>query len=112
MPSKSFILDSSIFLTQGRRGAKYAESGGNSRFLWFEVEVLANGLRRKLRTAQTVEDACDRRAEESGNRMAARLGIWRLASEYQEFSDPQVGIFEIGYEEEEVSDLVARGTVA
>ena len=40
-------------------------------------------------------------SNDSGNRMAARLGIWRLASEYQEFSDPQVGIFEIGYEEEE-----------
>ncbi|MBR1900591.1 MAG: DUF4981 domain-containing protein, partial [Lachnospiraceae bacterium] len=40
-------------------------------------------------------------SNDNGNRMAARLGIWRLASEYQEFSDPQVGMFEIGYDDEQ-----------
>ena len=47
-------------------------------------------------------------SNDSGNRMAARLGIWRLASEYQEFSDPQVGIFEIGYDAEEVYPKIRK----
>ncbi len=33
-------------------------------------------------------------SNDAGNRMAARMGIWKLASDYQEFSDPQLGVFD------------------
>ena len=38
-------------------------------------------------------------SNDAGNRMAARLGIWKLASDYQEFSDPQKGIFDTSPDE-------------
>ena len=33
-------------------------------------------------------------SNDSGNRMASRYGIWKIATDYQEFSDPQKGIFD------------------
>ncbi len=39
-------------------------------------------------------------SNDAGNRMASRLGIWKIASDYQEFSDPQKGIFDIDPDED------------
>ncbi len=39
-------------------------------------------------------------SNDAGNRMASRLGIWKIASDYQEFSDPQKGIFDASPEED------------
>ena len=39
-------------------------------------------------------------SNDNGNHMAARLGIWKLASEYQEVLDPKSGMFDIGVDPE------------
>ncbi len=41
-------------------------------------------------------------SNDDGNRMKARLGIWKIASDYQEFSDPQKGIFDVSPDEDGV----------
>lgn len=43
-----------------------------------------------------------------GNRMAARYGIWKIATSYQEFSDPQKGIFDASPDEDGFYPKVSR----
>ena len=38
---------------------------------------------------------------DAGNHMPARLGIWKIASSYQDFNDPEKGIFDIASDGEE-----------
>ena len=45
---------------------------------------------------------------DSGNRMAARYGIWKIASSYQEFSDPRKGIFDASPDEDGSYPKVSR----
>ena len=47
-------------------------------------------------------------SNDAGNRMAARLGIWKIASDYQEFSDPQKGIFDASPDEDGLYPKVSR----
>ena len=43
-----------------------------------------------------------------GNRMAARYGIWKIASAYQEFSDPEKGIFDASPDEDGYYPKISR----
>ncbi len=43
-----------------------------------------------------------------GNRMAARYGIWKIATAYQEFSDPQKGIFDVSPDEDGYYPKISR----
>ena len=47
-------------------------------------------------------------SNDAGNRMASRLGIWKIASDYQEFSDPQKGIFDASPDEDGTYPKVSR----
>ena len=47
-------------------------------------------------------------SNDAGNRMASRLGIWKIASDYQEFSDPQKGIFDASPEEDGYYPKISR----
>ncbi len=47
-------------------------------------------------------------SNDAGNRMAARLGIWKIASAYQEFSDPQKGIFDASPDEDGTYPKISR----
>ena len=40
--------------------------------------------------------------------MAARLGIWKIASSYQEFSDPQKGMFDASPDKDGVYPKISR----
>lgn len=47
-------------------------------------------------------------SNDAGNRMAARMGIWKLASDYQEFSDPEKGIFDTTPDEDGMYPKISR----
>ncbi len=47
-------------------------------------------------------------SNDDGNRMKARLGIWKIASDYQEFSDPQKGIFDVSPDEDGLYPKISR----
>ena len=47
-------------------------------------------------------------SNDDGNRMAARYGIWKIASDYQEFSDPQKGIFDASPDEDGYYPKISR----
>ncbi|HCI73256.1 MAG TPA: beta-galactosidase [Lachnospiraceae bacterium] len=47
-------------------------------------------------------------SNDAGNRMASRLGIWKIASDYQEFSDPQKGIFDASPDEDGTYPKITR----